>query len=404
MEVKAGYKLTDVGVIPEDWQVRTIGKVFSLVNGRAFKPEEWKSSGTPIIRIQNLNDPAAPFNYTTSTVAEKHSVREGDLLFAWSGTLGTSFGARIWRGADGVLNQHIFKVHGNAETVAPQFSLRVFKKIEDDIAKQAHGFKTSFVHVKKSDLTKVSLPVPPLHEQNAIANALNDVDELITSLDQLIAKKRDLKQAAMQQLLTGKTRLQGFSGEWETKKLREVVKEIKDGATPSTNVNENFGGSIKWVVIEDIVDHIISTKTTLTETGLKSCAARLWPKGSLIVSTGATIGEVGIAGTNLATKQGICGIVFDDLVVSTLFMKCWFQNNKSKIQSLAQGSTIKEVRPPELLKLELSIPSLAEQKEISETLTAFDDELIELEQRRDKTIALKQGMMQELLTGRTRLV
>lgn len=109
-EIPDGYKQTEVGVIPEDWGTHTIGSSMRLINGRAFKPEDWEDRGLPIIRIQNLNDADSVFNYFYGPVEERHRVEPGDLLFAWSGTTGTSFGARIWNGPIGVLNQHIFKV------------------------------------------------------------------------------------------------------------------------------------------------------------------------------------------------------------------------------------------------------------------------------------------------------
>ncbi len=88
--IPSGYKQTEVGVIPEEWDVQTIGQMFRLINGCAFKPDDWKQSGTPIIRIQNLNDPSAEFNYSQSSVPERNRIEAGDLLFAWSGTLGSS--------------------------------------------------------------------------------------------------------------------------------------------------------------------------------------------------------------------------------------------------------------------------------------------------------------------------
>src|SRR6266487_5023345 len=223
MDVKPGYKQTEVGVIPEEWRVESIGRAMKLTNGRAFKPNDWKAHGLPIIRIQNLNDPDAAFNHCDTLIEEKHRVKSGDVLFAWSGTTGTSFGARIWDGPTGVLNQHIFKVHANPEKLTSVYSFLVLQRVQEDIEKQAHGFKASFVHVKKSDLVKVSLPIPPIPEQRAIAMALSDVDALLSGLDRLIAKKRDLKQAAMQQLLTGQTRLPGFHGEWKVKRLGDVA-------------------------------------------------------------------------------------------------------------------------------------------------------------------------------------
>ncbi len=121
------------------------------------------------------------------------------------------------------------------------FSLLVFARVEEDIAKQAQGFKTSFVHVRKSDLVKVGPPVPPLPEQRAIAGALGDVDALLGTLDRLIAKKRDLKQAAMQQLLTAQTRLPGVTGKWERVSAGEVGRFRGGNGFPLTFQGEARG-------------------------------------------------------------------------------------------------------------------------------------------------------------------
>ena len=186
--------------LAESWSSRTVGDMFGLINGFAFKPENWKSSGTPIIRIKNLNDPSAEFNYSQAPVPERNRIEPGDLLFAWSGTLGSSFGARIWNGPPGVLNQHIFKVLMDEQQISLPFSLLVLTRVEDDIAKQAHGFKASFVHVKKSDLIKVELPLPTLPEQQRIADCLTSLDELITAQIQKLAALKTHKKGLMQQL------------------------------------------------------------------------------------------------------------------------------------------------------------------------------------------------------------
>jgi type I restriction enzyme, S subunit len=164
------YKQTDVGLIPEDWYVRSIAESMRLVNGRAFKPSDWVTRGLPIIRIQNLNDPKATFNYFFGPVEEKYIIEAGDLLFAWSGTTGTSFGARVWHGPTGILNQHIFKVLPDKKKLSTDYALLVLLQVQEKIEKQAHGFKASFVHVKKSDLVGIGLPLPPTKtEQDAIA-------------------------------------------------------------------------------------------------------------------------------------------------------------------------------------------------------------------------------------------
>lgn len=383
MEVKTGYKQTDVGVIPEDWEIRTIGQIFSLVNGRAFKPEDWKDHGLPIIRIQNLNDPNANFNFTTSAVADRHKVKAGDLLFAWSGTLGSSFGARIWRGDEGVLNQHIFKVHGDAHRTTPNFSLVVFQRIETDIAKQAHGFKSSFVHVKKSDLIKLHVPLPPLYEQNAIIEALRDVDELIASLDQLIAKKRDLKQAAMQQLLTGKTRLQGFSGEWETKRLGDALTIC-------------HGKSQKHIEDDAGVYPILATGGEIGRTNSYLCE-----KPSVLIGRKGTIDKPQYLDKPFWTVDTLFYSDIRDPYSAKFIYYAFCMINW---RGYNEASGVPSLNARTIEGISFKCPEPAEQTAIAAVLSDMDTELTELEQRRDKTIALKQGMMQELLTGRTRLV
>ncbi len=192
-----------------EWDVRTIGDMFRLINGFAFKPEDWKPTGTPIIRIQNLNDPSADFNYSQAPVPERNRIKSGDLLFAWSGTLGSSFGARIWNGPSGVLNQHIFKVLMDEQQITLPFSLLVLARVEEDIAKQSHGFKASFVHVKKSDLVKVDLLLPPLPEQQRIASCLSSLDALITAETQKLEALKTHKKGLMQQLFPSPEEVEG---------------------------------------------------------------------------------------------------------------------------------------------------------------------------------------------------
>ena len=389
MEVKPGYKLTEVGVIPDEWKVRSIGQVLRLVNGCAFKPEDWKLTGTPIIRIQNLNDPLAPFNYSQGAVPERNRVACGDLLFAWSGTLGSSFGARLWHGPSGVLNQHIFKVHMDDRQITLPFSLLVFGRVEEDIAKQAHGFKASFVHVKKADLVKVWLPVPPLLEQDAIASVIGDVNALLSGLDRLIAKKRDLKQAAMQQLLTGQTRLPGFQGEWEVQQLGEVA-HIKTGSR--NNEDKVADGGYPFFVRSEHVERINSYS--------HDCEAILVPGEGRIGSIFHYInGRFDVHQRVYAITQFSSAVSgrFVHLCMSYRF-GAWAMQNTVK-------ATVDSLRLPTFETFEVSLPpTLEEQTAIATVFSDMDDELTALEARRDKTRALKQAMMQELLTGKTRLI
>ena len=201
------FKDSPLGRIPESWEEITVGDILDLVNGKAFKPSDWENEGLPIIRIQNLNNGNAEFNYFNREVEERYLVQNGDLLFAWSGTKGVSFGARIWKGPKAVLNQHIFRVIPNAEFVLPEFTYYLLKQIQERIENKAHGFKSSFVHVKKSDITNLTFSLPPLPEQQKIANILTTLDAKLEVLQDKNQQYQELKKGLMQQLLTGKKRV-----------------------------------------------------------------------------------------------------------------------------------------------------------------------------------------------------
>lgn len=388
MELRAGYKQTDVGLIPDDWLTSTIGDSMRLINGRAFKPTEWKDSGLPIIRIQNLNDPNSEFNYFAGQVDDRHLVQSGTLLFAWSGTKGTSFGARIWTGATGVLNQHIFKVVPNHKKLTQGYSFLVLGKVQEEIEKQAHGFKASFVHVKKSDLVSVLLPIPSTKaEQEAISGALSDADALIESLDKLIAKKRQMKQGAMQELLTGKRRLPGFEGEWMIKRLGDVA-EISKGQliTESTAIPGDvpvIAGGKKPAYFHNRANR---TGKTITISGSGASAGYVaFYESPIFASDCSTIGE----GGNYSVE----------FIYFVLLL------NQEVIYKAQTGGAQPHIHPDDLRPLMIHVPiDYSEQVAIATILSDVDAELVALESRLAKARQIKQGMMHELLTGRIRLI
>lgn len=393
--------------LPEGWHLVYIREVAILESGHTpsrRKPEYW-NGGIPWISLHDSKqlDVKEIFD-TTLTVSQlgidNSSARmlpKGTVVFSRTATVGKV----VVMGREMATSQD-FANYVCGPKLYNFYLSYLFEFLAPEWERLMAGSTLNTIYMPVFKVLQILLP--PFPEQHAIATALSDVDALLAKLDQLLAKKRDLKQAAMQELLTGKRRLPGFVRDWEEKRLKDLVVEIGDGATPSTSNTSNFGGGVPWVVIDDITDNIVSTKTTLSERGLQSCAAKLWQPGTLIVSTGATIGEVGIARVALATKQGICGIVFDARIASTIFLKYWFVKNKNRLLSMAQGSSIKEVRAPTLIQFEIKVPGIEEQEAIASALSTMDAELTALEARREKVRAVKQGMMQELLTGRIRLV
>lgn len=155
------------------WPNLCLREICILVNGKAFKPSDWSTSGKPIIRIQNLNDATKPFNYWDGSLEKQVIVNPGAVLLAWSGTPGTSFGAHIWNREDGVLNQHIFRVDFTRPDILPEWFTHSVNQRLDVLIHQAHG-GVGLRHVKKSQVEALEIPLPPLSEQKRITAILND--------------------------------------------------------------------------------------------------------------------------------------------------------------------------------------------------------------------------------------
>jgi len=193
--------------------------------------------------------------------------------------------------------------------------------------------------------------------------------------------------------------------EWKEVKLKYLIEKMGDGGTPSTLNQNNFGGDIPWVVVEDIRPEIYDTNTKLTDTGFSSCSAKLWPIDSVILSTGATIGEVGIAKVPLCTKQGITGLVCNEFA-NNYYLKFWFEHNRNTLFRYSQGTTFKEIRPRPLGNLRIKIPSpltkesVIEQKTIAGIISNVDEAIEAVESSIKAADRLKKSLMQNLLTGK----
>jgi type I restriction enzyme S subunit len=409
MDLRPGYKQTEAGIIPEDWRTHTIGNSLRLINGRAFKPDDWKDNGLPIVRIQNLNDTDASFNYWPGPVEDRHRIEAGDLLFAWSGTTGTSFGARVWNGPVAVLNQHIFKVIPDLHKLTRRYALLVLRQVQEHIEKQAHGFKASFVHVKKSDLVGVQLPLPPTKaEQEAIADALSDADALVEAQEQVLAKKRQIKQGAMQELLTGRKRLPGFSDEWHSKALRKITQiPVTDGphltprflndGVPFLSVNNLVGNTVDLSTLRFVSkeDHAEFSK---------KCRPQ---KDDVLLGKAASVGRVALVDFDMEFNiwSPIALIrVNSDNVPRFVYYSLQTEAVIRQIELLTNSSSQGNIGMRDIERLVLFLPKKKEQQAIADVLSDIDGELATLETKLAKARNIKQGMMQELLTGRIRLI
>ena len=177
-------------VVDPDWPMVEIGAVSNLVNGRAFKPSQWEgadSGGLPIIRIQNLNSEESKFNYYTGEVRDRHIVNKGELLFSWSGSRGTSFGAHIWQGGRAVLNQHIFKVEFDCEVAVKEYLCNALNRAVAEVEQNLHG-GVGLVHITKGNLERIKIPLPSLESQRAVAAEIEEERALVLANRELVER------------------------------------------------------------------------------------------------------------------------------------------------------------------------------------------------------------------------
>lgn len=270
----------------------------------------------------------------------------------------------------------------------------------------AFSGKSGVPGVNRNDLHAEVVSIPRcVEEQRAIATALSDVDALIAGLERLIAKKRDIKQAAMQQLLTGQARLPGFNGDWSRRRLGELA-EMGSGGTPPAGNPGYYGGTIPWVAISDMTQagrFLERTERSLSDSGLANSAAQLFPAGTVLYAMYASLGECSIACMELCTSQAILGIRPRTGLVRD-FLYYVLTSRREFVKTLGQQGTQSNLNKGIVQDFEILLPPTAEQTAIATVLSDIDAELSALEARLTKTRAIKQGMMQELLTGRTRLL
>lgn len=396
-----GYKKTKLGLIPEDWEIDQLGNNFYLINGKAFKPADWKKSGIPIIRIQNLNDSNASFNYYDGDVEKKYHVTNGDLLFAWSGSIGVSFGARVWKGPDAYLNQHIFKV-ATKEKIDDSFALHLLLKVQSRIERKAHGFKSSFVHVKKSELEKTLLILPPINEQQRISTILSTWDKAIEKLGQLIEAKEVQKKGLMQRLLTGKIRLPGFEDQWKEVTLGEHLVKHNE-KTDISNQYPVLTSSRKGIFLQKNYfsgRNVASTDTT---------GYNVVPKGYFTYRHMSDDFDFKF-NINTIVEKGIVSTlypVFTTKNINKEFVLLKLNEGeefKRYARKQKQGGSRTYMYFSKLSKLRILIPSLQEQIQIVKIINCSSREIKILREKQKVVEEQKRGLMQQLLTGKIRTI
>jgi len=404
--IRAGYKQTEVGVIPENWEVKILGSVLSRCHLGGNYPNQDGETSYPLMKMGNIDRgyiDTDKVEYISSDVMPDplDRLRYGDILFNTRNTLDLVGKVAIWRNELPVayFNSNLMRLEFNPDEVCSNEYANYALNSPSGISRLralATG-TTSVAAIYTRDLLQLPFIVPPPSEQRAIAAALSDVDALVASLDLVLTKKRNIKTAALQQLLTGERRLAGFRGEWRVKRLGTVLKFQVGFPFSSVFFNQKDNG-IRLVKNRDLKsDELIYhysgkyAPTYLVVDGdvligmdgdFMPC---LWRKGSALLNQ--RVGRI---------------------VVSTgmdrTFAYYFLLEPLKAIETVTSSTTVKHLSHGDVENIERVIPAMEEQTAIATILSDMDGDIAALEARRDKAQALRQGMMQQLLTGNIRLV
>ena len=416
MELMPGYKRSDVGVIPDDWDAKPLGEIGDSLIGLTYRPSEVRKYGTLVLRSSNVQNGTLCFDdnvFVDADIPDRIMVRPGDILVCVRNgsrdligksaliderAVGMTFGAfmAVFRSEHGKLLHHVFQSG-------------IFKKqINEHLG-------ATINQITNKSLNSFKVPLPPTDEERTeIANALSDVDALLATLDQVIAKKRDLRQATMQQLLTGQARLPGFSGEWMEKALGELGEITGAGVDKKIRANEMPVRLLNYMDVyqkdflkADDFWHEVTAKPDQ----VKRCAVQ---RGDVFFTpTSEVRNDIGHSAVAIEDAPDV---VYSYHVVRLRLSEVWdigfrayaFKTKRFFDQASTQcegSGTRYVITLPKFRAMTVQYPAeVAEQTAIAAVLSDMDAELAVLEARRDKTRNLKQAMMQELLTGKTRLV
>ena len=401
--------------LPIEWQVRPLSSVASMKTGpfgSSLHESDYVEDGTPIITVEHLSERGIVHKGLPLVSDEDRSrlaayeLRTNDIVFSRVGSIDRS--SLVGESEDGWLfSGRLLRVRTSGNTHAPyldyHFADELFKR---QIRRVAVGQTMASLNTRI--MGDVSVILPPLPEQRAIAAVLSDMDNLIDAIDALIAKKQAVKEATMQQLLTGRTRLPGFGGEWETKRLGELGTFAKGNGITRSDLSDDglpcvLYGELYTRYGESIVNPVSKVPPEVAQTALPIEAGDL-----LFTGSGETIEDIGRCAAYLGTSTAYAGgdiIVLTPTEGNSLYLGHLMNHPSVSAQKarMGHGATIAHINTRNLAQIQIDIPEDSEQCAIAEILTDMDAEIEALERRRDKTEAIKQGMMQELLTGKTRL-
>jgi type I restriction enzyme S subunit len=404
MELKPGYKHTEIGVFPEDWAVSNLKTISALISKGSTPTtygHNWVSDGVVFLRSECVTGNGLDLSQSmfisegAHTMLRRSETCDGDLLMTITGNVGRV--VRVMNIGRANLNQHIARIRVNKENVDSVYVLQYLS--QPKVRRMFESITTgqAYPQISLRQVREAKLPLPKPAEQKAIADALSDVDSLIDSLEALIAKTCDIKTGTMQELLTGRTRLPGFTGEWSSIRLGDFAKIIMGQSPESRHYNLNGLGLPLIQGNGDIKDRRTIQRVWTVETTKKATL------GDVILTVRAPVGAAAIASDDVCLGRGVCAV--RPIAGKPSFLLHMLVFKEPYWRALEQGSTFTAANSRQIANFVIDAPrELEEQGSIGALISDMDLEIEALEKRLAKTRDLKQGMAQELLTGRTRLV
>ena len=398
--VKEGYKQTEIGLIPEDWEVKSLDSISNITMGQSPKSMYYNSLsiGLPLVQgnADILNRKTIVRNYT-SQITKKAFVN--DIIMSVRAPVGeiakNLFDCCIGRGVCAISTKSEYLYH-------------YLVYYENEWGKLSTG--STFDSINSNEVRNLLIPIPPKEEQKEIAKVLSDTDELITSIEKLISKKEAIKQGTMQQLLTGKKRLSGFSGEWEERNLNDIC-WFQEG--PGLRKWQFTNKGIKVINVTNLVNGYLELDKTNRHISMEEFEKmykhfEIDENDILMASSGNSYSKVSIVRKkDLRLVMNTSVIRFKPLINTDynflhIFLKSTYF--KEQIDLLITGGAQPNFGPFHLNKIVVNIPStIEEQNKIGQIISDMDNEIESLKSKLSKTKAIKDGIMSELLTGKTRL-
>jgi len=406
-DVPEGYKMSEVGVIPEEWDVMTLGVIADVKTGpfgSSLHERDYVNDGTPIITVEHLGEQGVVHKNLpmVSDFDRKrlnaYALQPDDIVFSRVGSVDRN--SLIKEKENGWLfSGRLLRIRLNTKFIVSTYLSYYLHQEPTKQRIRSVAVGQTMASLNTEILKNIEVAFPPTkEEQQAIASALSDVDALIAALEQLITKKRNIKQGAMQQLLTGEKRLPGFGGAWGLRKLGDVS-EIIMGQSPAGNsYNQNAIGI-----------PLINGPTEFTEKypikiQWTSLPTKLCKEGDILLCIrGSSTGRMNISNDGYCIGRGIAAIRSKENSDGS-FLEFQVQNAVKNILALTTGSTFPNIDGKSLKNIEVLHPPLLEQQAIAKILSNMDAEIEALKQKQSKYKTIKQGMMQDLLTGKTRLI